>query len=144
MWSWLAIGLSGMYSVLGAKQANPTQSLVFKIFTLLLLLILVLTQGPSADHSYWIAGGLVVSMFADTLHSFKTRKLIYFAAYLAAQVCYSKSFGFSSMAISCGGCWLCCLPPVSWRFSFFTAVRFARFSRSDYGHNASAARLGSR
>ncbi|ELB2078342.1 lysoplasmalogenase [Vibrio parahaemolyticus] len=92
MWSWLAIGLSGMYSVLGAKQSNPTQSLVFKIFTLLLLLILVLTQGPSADHSYWIAGGLVVSMFADTLHSFKTRKLIYFAAYLAAQVCYSKSF----------------------------------------------------
>ncbi len=76
MWSWLAIGLSGMYSVLGAKQANPTQSLVFKIFTLLLLLILVLTQGPSADHSYWIAGGLVVSMFADTLHSFKTRTFL--------------------------------------------------------------------
>ncbi|MCA2416707.1 MULTISPECIES: lysoplasmalogenase [Vibrio] len=92
MWSWLAIGLSGVYSVLGAKQANPTQSLVFKIFTLLLLLVLVLTQGESATYTYWIAGGLIVSMVADTLHSFKTRKLIYFAAYLLAQVCYSKSF----------------------------------------------------
>ena len=92
MWSWLAIGLSGVYSVLGAKQANPTQSLVFKIFTLLLLLVLVLTQGASATYTYWIAGGLIVSMVADTLHSFKTRKLIYFAAYLLAQVCYSKSF----------------------------------------------------
>ncbi|NMU25419.1 lysoplasmalogenase, partial [Vibrio parahaemolyticus] len=39
-----------------------------------------------------IAGGLIVSMVADTLHSFKTRKLIYFTAYLVAQVCYSKSF----------------------------------------------------
>ncbi|HHF2959087.1 lysoplasmalogenase [Vibrio diabolicus] len=92
MWSWLAIGLSGVYSVLGAKQANPIQSLVFKIFTLLLLLVLVLTQGASATYTYWIAGGLIVSMVADTLHSFKTRKLIYFAAYLLAQVCYSKSF----------------------------------------------------
>ncbi|HHF3114694.1 TPA: lysoplasmalogenase [Vibrio diabolicus] len=92
MWSWLAIGLSGVYSVLGAKQANPTQSLVFKIFTLLLLLVLVLTQGASETYTYWIAGGLIVSMVADTLHSFKTRKLIYFAAYLLAQVCYSKSF----------------------------------------------------
>ncbi|HHX8334997.1 MULTISPECIES: lysoplasmalogenase [Vibrio diabolicus subgroup] len=92
MWSWLAIGLSGVYSVLGAKQANPTQSLVFKIFTLLLLLVLVLTQGASATYTYWIASGLIVSMVADTLHSFKTRKLIYFAAYLLAQVCYSKSF----------------------------------------------------
>ena len=92
MWSWLAIGLSGVYSVLGAKQANPTQSLVFKIFTLLLLLVLVLTQGASATYTYWIAGGLIVSMVADTLHSFKTRKLIYFAAYLLAPVCYSKSF----------------------------------------------------
>ncbi|HHX8654155.1 TPA: lysoplasmalogenase [Vibrio diabolicus] len=92
MWSWLAIGLSGVYSVLGAKQANPTQSLVFKIFTLLLLLVLVLTQGASATYTYWIAGGLIVSMVADTLHSFKTRKLIYFTAYLLAQVCYSKSF----------------------------------------------------
>ncbi|MFH4817367.1 lysoplasmalogenase [Vibrio alginolyticus] len=92
MWSWLAIGLSGVYSVLGAKQANPTQSLVFKIFTLLLLLVLVLTQGASATYTYWIAGGLIVSMVADTLHSFKTRKLIYFSAYLVAQVCYSKSF----------------------------------------------------
>ncbi|NMU07448.1 lysoplasmalogenase, partial [Vibrio parahaemolyticus] len=78
--------------MLGAKQANPTQSLVFKIFTLLLLLVLVLTQGASATYTYWIAGGLIVSMVADTLHSFKTRKLIYFTAYLVAQVCYSKSF----------------------------------------------------
>ncbi len=140
MWSWLAIGLSGMYSVLGAKQANPTQSLVFKIFTLLLLLILVLTQGPSADHSYWIAGGLVVSMFADTLHSFKTRKLIYFAAYLAAQVCYSKSFWrYRVVVVGFVAC-----RQYRGVFPSFTAVRFARFSRSDYGHNASAARLGSR
>lgn len=92
MWSWLAIGLSGVYSVLGAKQANPTQSLVFKIFTLLLLLVLALTQGAPAAYSYWIAAGLGVSLIADTLHSFRTRKLIYFCAYLVAQVCYSKSF----------------------------------------------------
>ncbi len=59
MWSWLAIGLSGMYSVLGAKQANPTQSLTFKIFTLLLLLILALTEGSSAPHildRWWFSG----------------------------------------------------------------------------------------
>ncbi len=92
MWSWLAIGLSGVYSVLGAKQANPTQSLVFKIFTLLLLLLLVLTQGTPVAYTYWIAGGLGVSIIADTLHSFRSRKLIYFCAYLVAQVCYSKSF----------------------------------------------------
>ncbi|UTZ36007.1 lysoplasmalogenase [Vibrio campbellii] len=92
MWSWLAIGLSGMYSVLGAKQSNPTQSLTFKIFTLLLLLILAMTEGSSAPHTYWIVGGLVVSMFADTLHSFKSRKPLYFAGYLLAQICYSKSF----------------------------------------------------
>ncbi|MDF4835341.1 lysoplasmalogenase, partial [Vibrio parahaemolyticus] len=48
--------------------------------------------GASATYTYWIAGGLIVSMVADTLHSFKTRKLIYFTAYLVAQVCYSKSF----------------------------------------------------
>ncbi|MGP8308965.1 lysoplasmalogenase [Vibrio sp. YIC-376] len=92
MWSWLAIGLSGVYSVLGAKQANPTQSLVFKIFTLLLLLVLVLTQGAHAAYSYWIAAGLGVSILADTLHSLRTSKLIYFCSYLVAQVCYSKSF----------------------------------------------------
>ncbi|PFG58771.1 putative membrane protein YhhN [Vibrio sp. ES.051] len=92
MWSWLAIGLSGVYSVLGTKQASLTQSLVFKILTLFLLLVLVLTQGAAASHAYWVAGGLVVSMLADTLHSFRARKLIYFAAYLVVQVCYSKSF----------------------------------------------------
>ncbi|WMN87215.1 lysoplasmalogenase [Vibrio parahaemolyticus] len=92
MWSWLAIGLSGVYSVLGAKQANPTQSLVFKIFTLVLLLVLVLTQGTPATYTYWIAGGLGVSIIADTLHSFRSRKLIYFCGYLVAQICYSKSF----------------------------------------------------
>ncbi len=92
MWSWLAIGLSGVYSVLGAKQANPTQSLVFKIFTLLLLLILVLTQGASAAYTHWIAAGLGVSILADTLHSFGSRKLIYFCGYLIAQACYSKAF----------------------------------------------------
>ena len=46
------MGLSGMYSVLGAKQSNPMQSLTFKIFTLLLLLILALTKGSSAPHTY--------------------------------------------------------------------------------------------
>ncbi|MGR5234948.1 lysoplasmalogenase [Vibrio rotiferianus] len=92
MWSWLAIGLSGMYSVLGAKQDSPTQSLVFKVFTLLLLATLALTEGEPAPHTYWIVGGLLVSMFADTLHSFKSRKPIYFAGYLLAQICYSKSF----------------------------------------------------
>jgi len=92
MWSWLAIGLSGVYSVLGVKRSNPTQSLVFKIFTLLLLLMLLLTQGAPVMYTYWIAGGIIVSIVADTLHSFKTRKLIYFIAYLVAQVCYSKSF----------------------------------------------------
>ncbi len=92
MWSWLAIGLSGLYSVLGAKQANPTQSLVFKIFTLLLLLLLVLTQGASAPYTYWIAAGLGVSIVADTLHSLRSRKWLYFCGYLIAQACYSKSF----------------------------------------------------
>ncbi|MGR5134475.1 lysoplasmalogenase [Vibrio alfacsensis] len=92
MWSWLAIGLSGLYSVLGAKQANPTQSLIFKIFTLLLLFILAITQGDSAAHTYWIAGGLIVFILADTLHSSKSRKPLYFASYLLAQLCYSKAF----------------------------------------------------
>ncbi len=92
MWSWLAIGLSGVYSVLGEKQTNPTQSFVFKIFTLLLLLILVLTQGASAAYTYWIAAGLGVSMLADTLHSLRSRKWIYFCGYLIAQACYSKAF----------------------------------------------------
>lgn len=115
MWSWLAIGLSGVYSVLGAKQANPTQSLVFKIFTLLLLLVLVLTQGASATYTYWIAGGLIVSMVADTLHSFKTRKLIYFSAYLVARYATASHFGCSLMVRLSGGCWPCCLQRVSWR-----------------------------
>ncbi len=92
MWSWLAIGLSGVYSVLGAKQDNPTQSLVFKIFTLLLLLVLVLTQGAQAGSSYWIVVGLGVFIVADALQSFRSRKLIYFCAYLVAQACYSKAF----------------------------------------------------
>ncbi len=92
MWSWLAIGLSGVYSVLGAKQANPAQSLIFKIFTLLLLLILVFTQGASAAYTYWIAAGLGVFIFADTLHSLRSRKWIYFCGYLIAQACYSKAF----------------------------------------------------
>lgn len=92
MWSWLAIGLSGLYSVLGAKQANLPQSLLFKVLTLLLLLILVLTEGPSASQTYWIVGGLLVSMFADTLHSFKSRKSFYFVSYLLAQLLYSQAF----------------------------------------------------
>ncbi|MGR5238500.1 lysoplasmalogenase [Vibrio alfacsensis] len=92
MWSWLAIGLSGLYSVLGAKQANPTQSLVFKIFTLFLLFVLTMTQGDSVAHTYWIAGGLLVFMLADTLHSFKSRKPLYFVGYLFAQLCYSNAF----------------------------------------------------
>ncbi|HAS6171291.1 TPA: lysoplasmalogenase [Vibrio vulnificus] len=92
MWSWLAIGLSGMTSVLGARQASPFQSLFFKVFTLVLLLILVLTQGPDSAHSYWIAAGLLVSIFADTLHSLKSKKTLYFSGFLLAQLCYSKSF----------------------------------------------------
>ncbi|MCG6276619.1 lysoplasmalogenase [Vibrio vulnificus] len=92
MWSWLAIGLSGMTSVLGARQASPFQSLFFKVFTLVLLLILVLTQGPDSAHSYWIAAGLLVSIFADTLHSLKSKKTLYFSGFLLGQLCYSKSF----------------------------------------------------
>ncbi|MCJ0823316.1 lysoplasmalogenase [Vibrio vulnificus] len=92
MWSWLAIGLSGMTSVLGARQASPFQSLFFKVFTLVLLLILALTQGPDSAHSYWIAAGLLVSIFADTLHSLKSKKTLYFSGFLLAQLCYSKSF----------------------------------------------------
>ncbi len=92
MWSWLAIGLSGVYSVLGTKQTNPTQSFVFKIFTLLLLLVLVLTQGAQTAYSYWIAAGLGVFIIADTFHTFGSRKWIYFCGYLVAQACYSKSF----------------------------------------------------
>ncbi|HAS6144079.1 TPA: lysoplasmalogenase [Vibrio vulnificus] len=92
MWSWLAIGLSGMTSVLGARQASPFQSLFFKVFTLVLLLILVFTQGPDSAHSYWIAAGLLVSIFADTLHSLKSKKTLYFSGFLLAQLCYSKSF----------------------------------------------------
>lgn len=92
MWSWLAIGLSGLYSVLGVKQAHLAQSLVFKIVTLTLLLILVFTQGASAVYSHWIAAGLGVSIVADTLHSLRSRKWMYFCAYLVAQACYSTSF----------------------------------------------------
>ncbi|MDF2155892.1 lysoplasmalogenase family protein [Vibrio sp. CAU 1672] len=92
MWSWLAIGLSGVYSMLGAKQANPTQSLGFKILTLLLLMILALTQGAPAAYTYWIAGGLAVFILADTLHAYHWRKTLYFTCYLVAQLCYSKAF----------------------------------------------------
>ncbi|MEF1312086.1 lysoplasmalogenase family protein [Vibrio mytili] len=92
MWSWLAIGLSGMYSVMGSKQDNRTQFLVFKIFTLLLLLILVATQDTLSAYTYWITGGLLVSILADTLSSLKVHSMIYFSGYLIAQACYSTAF----------------------------------------------------
>ncbi|GEM76879.1 lysoplasmalogenase family protein [Vibrio sagamiensis] len=95
MWSWLAIGLSGLYSVLGTKQANFRQAQIFKLLTLALLLVLILTAGNSADHTDWIAGGLVTFMLADMLHSLKSGrflKALYFTGYLLAQVCYSKAF----------------------------------------------------
>lgn len=92
MWSWLAIGLSGMTSVLGVRHASQFQALFFKLFTLSLLLILVLTQGLESDAKYWIAMGLGVSIFADALHSLKSKKALYFSGFLLAQLCYSNAF----------------------------------------------------
>lgn len=118
MWSWLAIGLSGMTSVLGARQASPFQSLFFKVFTLVLLLILVLTQGPDSAHSYWIAAGLLVSIFADTLHSLKSKKRSIFQAFSSHSFVTASLSGYNSMVISFGGSLPYCWRRASWRFSY--------------------------
>jgi uncharacterized membrane protein YhhN len=92
MWSWLAIGLSGVASVLGARQSSRTQTLVFKVLTLALLCVLVVTQGPKQGYTYWVAAGLMISILADVLHTLRARKTFYFTGFLLAQLCYSKSF----------------------------------------------------
>ncbi len=92
MWSWIAISLSGVVSVLGTKQSQPAQALAFKALTLFLLMVLVLTQGPQESYAFWVVAALAVSMTSDFLHHFQTRKIFYFVGFLVAQLCYSKAF----------------------------------------------------
>ncbi len=143
MWSWLAIGLSGVTSVLGARQSSRTQTLVFKVLTLALLCVLVVTQGPKQGYTYWVAAGLMISIVADVLHTLRARKTFYFTGFLVAQLCYSKSFLGATqwrdcLVVACpvaGGQYRCLLFAA-------TSTRFSGLSRGHHGDNVGANGMG--
>lgn len=92
MWSWLAVSLSGIGAIAGAKHGHATQTLIYKVFTFVLLATIALSQPEITTYSYWIVGGLVVSALADILHTLSKRKPLHFICFLVAQLCYSKAF----------------------------------------------------
>ena len=92
MWSWLAVSLSGIGAIAGAKHGHVTQTLIYKVFTFVLLATIALSQPEITTYSYWIVGGLVVSALADILHTLSKRKPLHFICFLVAQLCYSKAF----------------------------------------------------
>lgn len=92
MWSWLAVSLASIGAVSGTKHGFIAQSLLYKIFTFALLIIIAMTQASIYEHTYWIVGGLAVSALADTLHTLKRKRTFHFICFLVAQFCYSKAF----------------------------------------------------
>ncbi len=92
MWSWLAIVLSGLLSVLGAKQFHHNQSFIFKLFSLFLLLVMVYTEVTYSVAALWIMSGIVAFMLADVAYNLQSRPWLPFVLLLIGQFCYSRSF----------------------------------------------------
>lgn len=71
MWSWLSVALSGYISISAHENNKLAQALIFKVLSLALLVIIILTSMTAFSYSaVWIIAGLVVSMIADYLHGF--------------------------------------------------------------------------
>lgn len=92
MWSWLAVTLSGLICISAANKNDRTQSLVAKLVTLFLLMVIVLTEAQRQESTYWVVAGLALFMLSDALQLFVGKKVLAFIGFLTAQVCYSKSF----------------------------------------------------
>ncbi|MDP5255725.1 MULTISPECIES: lysoplasmalogenase [unclassified Vibrio] len=92
MWSWLAIGLCALMSVISTKQSHLLQAQVFKSFTFVLLAILVSTQVITPVGSQWLCVGLIISMVTDWSLVSAKRLPLSFLGFVLAQVAYSLMF----------------------------------------------------
>ncbi|NNN46017.1 MULTISPECIES: lysoplasmalogenase [unclassified Vibrio] len=93
MWSWISVGLSGFISISAFENHNLKQALLFKNITPVLLLAMLVEQaGDWSSPSIWVAIGLLVAMFADSLHLLGKWPKFCFFAFVAAQLCYSRAF----------------------------------------------------
>ena len=93
MWSWISVALSGYISIYSYKNKDLQQSLVFRLVSLGLLFVLLLSDTPASfAPGKWILASLLVSMVADVLHYFKQYSRISFISFLAAQILVSVAF----------------------------------------------------
>ncbi|MDN3696646.1 lysoplasmalogenase [Vibrio clamense] len=92
MWSWLAVSLSGYICISAANRGERTHSLAAKVFTLLLLILIVLTEVQTQSTAFWMVSGLALFMFSDVLHVLTEKRVLPFIGFLIAQICYSKLF----------------------------------------------------
>ncbi|MCG3730336.1 lysoplasmalogenase [Vibrio cincinnatiensis] len=93
MWSWISVALSGFISISAFENHKIKQALLFKNMTSALLLIMLVERVPTwPTPTIWVALGLMVTMFADSLHLLDKWPKVCFFAFLSAQLCYSKAF----------------------------------------------------
>ncbi|MEH0743473.1 lysoplasmalogenase [Vibrio cholerae] len=93
MWSWLSVALSSFISISADESNNPRQAALFKTMSLLMLVVLLWSDGGAAPViAGWITLGLLVSVAADSLYLLGRWPKWCFSAFIVAQLCYSTSF----------------------------------------------------
>ncbi|MGU3190503.1 lysoplasmalogenase [Vibrio cholerae] len=93
MLSWISVVLSGFISISAYENQKLKQAIFFRIFSLLLLTIIVWEQHSHATPEViFISLGLAVSMFAHGLRLNHRYHKASFVLFLVAQLLFSKAF----------------------------------------------------
>lgn len=92
MWSWLAVGLSGLLHIQAEQNNNKRASVMFKIFSLFLLGLLTVTTVGVNSVSLWLILGLVAFICGDWLTYRCSAGKFSFSCFLIGSLLYSKLF----------------------------------------------------
>lgn len=93
MWGWLAVGLSGFISVSANEGGSKKLVTLAKPLTLLLLLVLLLSQPELTAASLWVAAGLALALLAELGRSLaRVSRRLLFVCLMLMFTCFSKSF----------------------------------------------------
>ncbi len=96
MWSWIAIGCSGLLHISAAYRGPRWQFYLFKPLTIIFLLVLGFQGADASWYSNLILAGLALSLVGDIFLMLPTDRFVHgLIAFLAAHVLYSIAFWFN-------------------------------------------------